>query len=263
VFLAALGFFELGSLVCAVAPSSSVLIFGRALAGLGKAGILSGAVILAAKVVPLSKRPVLVGFVSALNGVAAIAGPLLVSALGSVFSLFLSFLCGLGMRLEADMIFCFLRLGGVFTTHLSWRWCFYINLPLGVVAAFILGLFFKTPRRESQSRLSFEKQLQQLDLEGTALFIPSILCLLLALQWGGTQWDWNNGRIIALFILSGVLAIIYIGVQIWKRDAATLPPRLVKNRNIWSCALCIASIAGTFFIIIYYVGSSTRIVGAL
>jgi hypothetical protein len=76
VSLIALVLFELGSLVCAVAPTSVALIIGRAIAGLGAAGLLSGAVIVAGAVVPLSKRPILVGLVSALNGVASIAGPL-------------------------------------------------------------------------------------------------------------------------------------------------------------------------------------------
>lgn len=76
VLLVALFLFEVGSLVCAIAASSAVLIVGRALAGLGAAGLLSGAVIIAGIVVPLNKRPILVGIVSALSGIASISGPL-------------------------------------------------------------------------------------------------------------------------------------------------------------------------------------------
>ncbi|RLM00569.1 hypothetical protein CFD26_108157 [Aspergillus turcosus] len=219
VTLAALGLFELGSLVCAVTTSSLTLIIGRALAGLGSAGLLSAAVLIAGQIVPLRQRPMLVGLVSGLNGLASIAGPLL---------------------------------GGLFTAHLSWRWCFYINLPIGGTAALIILFLFEPSGKGSQSRQSFKQQIPQLDLLGTALFIPSIICLLLALEWGGTAWAWSNVRIIVLFILFGVLSISFVAIQIRKGETALVPPRLLKNRNVWSGGLCMALAVGAFYIIVYY-----------
>jgi len=92
VFLTAIAVFELGSLICGVAPSSIALIVGRAIAGVGSAGIFSGGLIIIAYSVPLAKRPIYTGLVGAMYGVASVAGPLM---------------------------------GGAFTDHLTWRWCFY------------------------------------------------------------------------------------------------------------------------------------------
>src|SRR5689334_20378003 len=77
--------------------------------------------------------------------------------------------------------------GGAFTSNVTWRWCFYINLPIGGVAMVIVALFFKIPERES-TRLPLGKKILQLDLVGTAVLVPGVVCLLLALQWGGPTY---------------------------------------------------------------------------
>jgi len=89
VYLTAIGIFELGSLICGVAPTSTALIVGRAIAGLGSAGLFSGALIIVAYAVPLQKRPIYTGIIGAMYGIASVAGPLL---------------------------------GGVFTDKATWRW---------------------------------------------------------------------------------------------------------------------------------------------
>ncbi|KAI1095680.1 MFS transporter [Rostrohypoxylon terebratum] len=177
VFLAGVVLFEIGSLIAGVSPSSAVLIVGRAVSGMGAAGIFAGAIIILATSVPLRQRPIYTGLLASMHGIASVAGPLL---------------------------------GGAFTDHVTWRWCFYINLPLGGITVLCL-IFFLPDKPPTQPGLPWKEQIKQLDLPGTFFLIPSVICLLLALQWGGAKYSWNNGRIIVLFVVFGVLGIIFWG----------------------------------------------------
>ncbi|KAM0314635.1 hypothetical protein ACHAO8_004469 [Botrytis cinerea] len=219
VYLVAIAIFELGSLICGVAPNSIALIIGRAIAGLGSAGIFSGALIIVAYSVPLVKRPMYTGLIGAMYGIASVAGPLL---------------------------------GGVFTDKATWRWCFLINLPIGAVTVLVILIFFKAPDREAVAVLPWSERIKEFDLLGTAFFIPAIICLLLALQWGGTKYPWGNGRIIALFVLFGVLIGIFIAIQFWKGDSATVPPSIMKKRSMWSAAWFSFCLGSYFLLLIYY-----------
>ncbi|KAL8843652.1 MAG: hypothetical protein Q9176_001860 [Flavoplaca citrina] len=218
VFLTAIGIFEVGSLICGVAPSSNALIIGRAIAGMGCAGIFSGALIIIAYSVPLHRRPAYTGLIGAMYGVASIAGPLL---------------------------------GGVFTDNLSWRWCFYINLPIGAVTTVIITFFFHAPQRESSS-LSLWQKINELDLLGTFFFLPSIVCLLVGLQWGGTRYEWDSARIVVLLVFAGLLGLAFIAVQIWKQEKATVPPRIIKQRSIAFGTWFSFWLGAGYFLLIYY-----------
>ncbi|KAJ9633440.1 hypothetical protein H2204_006990 [Knufia peltigerae] len=197
VYMVCIGIFEIGSLVCGVAPNSTALIIGRAIAGMGSAGIMSGAIVIVVYIIPLQKRPAYTGMFGMVFAVASVAGPLL---------------------------------GGVFTDKVSWRWCFYINLPLGGVTMAILALTLKV--RNDSTKAPLKEQIHQLDPLGTLFILPAVICLLLALQWGGTTYSWSNARIVVLLVLFGVLSIVFVYIQHWRQELATIPPRLMKHRAI-------------------------------
>ncbi|KAH6640590.1 major facilitator superfamily domain-containing protein [Chaetomium tenue] len=218
-YLAAVAVFEVGSLVCAVAPSSNAFIVGRAIAGMGTAGLFSGGVVILSYTLPLRQRPMAFGLIGAMWGIASVAGPLL---------------------------------GGAFTDNVTWRWCFYINLPIGGAAMLAIFLFLSIDQKRNEGGLTVVQRILSLDLLGTAMLVPSIVCLLLALQWGGTEYAWNSSVIIGLFVGFALMAIVFVGIQIWKGDKGTLPPRLFKSRDV-VCAMLFAFFFGAaFFPLVYY-----------
>ena len=218
VYMSCVFVFEVGSLICGVAPNSTTLIIGRAIAGLGVSGIFSGGLVIIAYLVPLSKRPMYFGAAGGCWGIASIVGPLL---------------------------------GGAFADHVSWRWCFYINLPIGGVTLIIMFFLLKPPSRATE-RMPLREKLSNIDFYGASLLIPGIICLLLALQWGGNVYPWNNGRIIALFVLFGVLIIAFVFVQFKRGERATIPPRVFTQRTVLASALFICMFGAAFFILIFY-----------
>jgi MFS family permease len=218
-YLAAVFLFELGSLVCALAPTSEAFIVGRALAGIGTAGLFSGGIVILSYTLPLRKRPAAFGLIGGMWGIASVAGPLL---------------------------------GGAFTDNVTWRWCFYINLPIGGAAMVAIFFILRIDKETNPTGQSWIARVLSLDLPGTAMLVPSIVCLLLALEWGGTEHPWNSSVIIGLFVGFAVMMIIFIGIQIWKGDKGTLPPRLFKNRNVL-CAMLFSFFFGAgFYPLVYY-----------
>uniref|UniRef100_A0A8H7TSB3 Major facilitator superfamily (MFS) profile domain-containing protein n=1 Tax=Bionectria ochroleuca TaxID=29856 RepID=A0A8H7TSB3_BIOOC len=94
-------------------------------------------------------------------------------------------------------------LGGAFTENVTWRWCFYINLPIGGLAMVIVFFFVRVTRNTASTvSQTFLSRFRQLDISGTAIFIPAVICLLLALQWGGAEYPWKSATIIGLFCVS-------------------------------------------------------------
>jgi hypothetical protein len=129
----------------------------------------------------------------------------------------------------------------------------YINLPIGAVAFAVIVLFFHSPPRKAEARVSWKVRAEQFDIYGTSVFLPAIICLLLALQWGGSTYAWSSGRIIALLVVFSVLVIAFIAIQFWKGDYATVPIQIIKQRSIAGSAWFAFCLGGTFFIMIYWI----------
>ncbi|CCG83893.1 protein of unknown function [Taphrina deformans PYCC 5710] len=217
-FILAVVLFELGSLICGVAPSSEVLIIGRAVAGLGVSGIFSGGLTIIAYSVPLEKRPAYMGIIGAMFGIASVAGPLL---------------------------------GGVFTEQITWRWCFYINLPVGAIT--VVSVVFLVHIKQKRETRTVMERLRRIDFLGAACLLPAVICLLLALQWGGNTYAWSSSKIIGLFVGAGLLLLVFAGVQ-WKlQDRGTIPPKIIRNRSVWASCAFGAAFGGSFFIMAYYI----------
>lgn len=138
-------------------------------------------------------------------------------------------------------------------TNMNRRWCFYINLPIGAVTILLILIFFQTPDQKIIASEGWKSRFLQLDPFGTAAFLPGIVCLLLALQWGGSTYPWKNWRIILLFVIAGVLIIAFVGLQVWGGDNATVPIRIIKQRSVLGAAIFALFIGASFFIFVYYI----------
>jgi hypothetical protein len=142
-------------------------------------------------------------------------------------------------------------IGGALTTKVSWRWCFYINLPIGGLAMVVLAIVLKATA-PAKAGTTFHAQLSQLDPFGTLCFLPGVSCLLLALQWGGSTYAWSNARIVVLFIFSGIFIVAFVIIQVWKGDLATIPPHIFKQRSIISGFLYSICNGAAMILMTYY-----------
>ncbi|KPM36233.1 hypothetical protein AK830_g10331 [Neonectria ditissima] len=219
VFLVCIVLFELGSTVCGAAPNSTAFIIGRAIAGVGSAGIMTGSMMSLIPLVPLHKRPMFQSMFGMVFGIASISGPLI---------------------------------GGAFTGRATWRWCFYMNLPIGAVAFVFLYFFLNVPRKPQES-VPITKHIMRLDPLGTFFFVPSMICLILALQWGGSTYAWSSWRIVLLFVLFGLTAIAFCTVQVMMPETATVPLRIIKQRTMLAGAWVMFFLAGAMMLTVYYV----------
>lgn len=219
VMLAAILIFEVGSTVCGAAPNSAAFIVGRAIAGLGAAGVFGGGIIIILHAVPLHKRPMFQGLFGAVFGISSVLGPLM---------------------------------GGAFTSGPTWRWCFYINLPIGGVAMGIIALILKLDV-EKRRKFTLWEQFVRLDPIGTLLLLSSVVSFLLALQWGGSTYPWGDWRVILCFVFGGVLGIGYILVQMWMQDLGSLPPRIAKNRSVIASTIYAMCCGSSMMVFIYYI----------
>ena len=182
--------FLLGSALCGLSQSMSHLIIFRAIQGLGGGGLMVTTQAVVADVVPPRQRGRYQGIFGAAFGVASIAGPLL---------------------------------GGYFTTHWTWRWIFYINLPVGVIALVVLAATL--PTQSSYAR-------HAIDYAGAGLLALSLASMVLVTDLGGTEYSFWSPLMIGLIVIAVVGVIAFILVE-RRASEPVLPLRLFRTRDVW------------------------------
>ncbi|TQN74424.1 Efflux pump roqT [Colletotrichum shisoi] len=204
-YMLAMFMFLVGSLICGVAPNSVTLIIGRAVAGFGSAGILTGSFVVVSTAVPLRRRPMYTAIVGLIFGFGATVGPLL---------------------------------GGVFTDLVTWRWCFYMNLPVGAVTVAVFLLFFH-PKRPSHPQQTFLDRIMDLELVGNVFLLGACVMLFLALEFTTQGEAWSSIRVIGLLSGAGATAVVFAAWQWWKQDGALMPPAIITQKTV--AASCVAA----------------------
>ena len=116
----------------------------------------------------------------------------------------------------------------------------------------ILALILHIPGA-TNANTPWREQVNQLDPVGTLFFISGTVCLLLALQWGGSTYAWKDARIIVLLVLFALLISAFIAVQAWKKETATVPARIIKNRSIAAGMWSQFSVGSAMMIMVYYI----------
>jgi EmrB/QacA subfamily drug resistance transporter len=218
-YLIAILAFEIGSLVCGAAPSSAVLILGRAIAGVGAAGIGSGSYTIIGFAASPKNRPMFTGIVGTSYGVAAAVGPLI---------------------------------GGAFADKVTWRWCFYINLPIGAISAIIILIFFKTPSAADPQKATLRDKLLHMDPVGVIIVMAFVVCYLLAVQDGGSKYPWSSGRVIGLLVGGAILVGLFVLWEWYQKDKAMFSFRLAKQRVYIVESVFSFFYSGAYYLVLYY-----------
>ncbi|KAI0479725.1 MFS general substrate transporter [Xylaria cf. heliscus] len=219
-FLICFAVFEVGSVICGAAKSSPAFIVGRFIAGFGGAGVATGTITMVSNSAPLEKRAGLLGLTLGFNLLGIVLGPLI---------------------------------GGVFTSYVTWRWCFYINLPIGAVAAFSIFLLrIPEPTIKPSPLLLLPRLHHHLDLVGFILFAPAILQLLLALQFGGRTYAWNSSQVIGLFVGAAATFVAWFLWNRYRGEDAMMPRALIRRKNVLAAALYNACQTSALYAAIYY-----------
>ncbi|WP_333740372.1 MDR family MFS transporter [Streptomyces sp. IBSBF 2806] len=200
LFQIAIVIFLIGSALCGMAQNMPQLIAFRAVQGLGGGGLMVLSMAIVGDIVPPRDRGRYQGLFGAVFGATSVLGPLL---------------------------------GGLFTEHLSWRWVFYVNLPVGVVALVVIAAVLHIPRKSTR---------HVIDYLGTFLIASVATCLVLVASLGGTTWDWGSPQIVGLAVLGVLLAVAFVAVE--RRAAEPVLPLKLFGIRTFTLSAVISFIVG-------------------
>ena len=200
IYQTAIVLFLIASMLCGLSQSLWQLIVFRGLQGIGGGGLMSLTFTIVGDIVPPRERGRYTGYLTGTFALASVLGPLI---------------------------------GGLLTDHFSWRWVFYVNIPIGIAALFVTGVVLRLPFHTTPHRLDFT---------GSGLLVLSVVSLLLATAWSSDEYGWGSPLTVGLYVLAVVAGAVFIWWE--RRVAEPVIPLRMFNRPGFSSSVSMAFLAG-------------------